>query len=274
MISSAWMFGQEAELRQVIDHFFESMYKRDTVALRKAFVPGALLYTYSHDSKGNPRAKGETIVDFLRGVSMIGDAQMEERLTSWQFSIDEGVASVWTPYEFYFEGKFSHCGIDSWELMQVQGEWKITQLTDTRRKGNCISKDDEQKILDSLINQWHHAAAVADEDAFFGFMTKEAIYIGTDSTERWFRDELKEWSKVYFDKKSAWDFTPISRNINFNPAMDMAWFDELLDTWMGVCRSTGVLEKKDGQWKLIHYQLSLTLPNDKLEDFKKLIGKE
>ena len=270
----SWAAGQESDLKNVINQFFESMYKRDTTALRKAFIPAAQLYTYSHDSKGNPRAKGETVSDFIHGVASIGEAKMEERLTSWQFMIDEGVASVWTPYEFYFEDKFSHCGIDSWELIQVQGEWKISQLTDTRRKGNCHTEEDERKTLDSLINQWHHAAAIADENAFFGFMTKEAIYIGTDSTERWYRDELREWSKVYFDKNSAWDFTPLSRNITFGSSKSIAWFDELLDTWMGVCRSTGVLEKIDGQWKLVHYQLSLTLPNDKLEDFKKLIGRQ
>ena len=269
---SSFMFGQEADLKQVIEQFFQSMYKRDTAALRRAFLPGAMLYTYSHDSKGNPRAKGETVTDFIRGVSLIGDAVMEERLTSWQFLVDDGVASVWTPYEFYFENKFSHCGIDSWEMIRVHGEWKISQLTDTRRKGNCTTEDDERKKIDSLINLWHRAAATADEDAFFGFMTKEAIYIGTDSTERWRRDELREWSKVYFDKNSAWDFTPLSRNITFG-SPDIAWFDELLDTWMGVCRSTGVLEKIEGEWKLVHYQLSLTLPNDKLDDFRKLIGK-
>ena len=266
--------GQEAELKIFVQHFFQSMYDRDTVALKKAFLPGASLFTFSHDSKGNPRAKGESIPDFIRGVSLIGEAQMEERLTGWQCLIDDGIASIWTPYEFYFEGKFTHCGVDSWQLIQVQGEWKISQLTDTRRKSECIQDDATRFVIDSLINLWHHAAAIADEDAFFGFMTKEAVYIGTDATERWLRDELAEWSKKYFERSTAWAFTPISRNITFGPAKNIAWFDELLDTWMGTCRSTGVVQKVDGQWKLVHYQLSLTLPNDKLEDFKKLIGKE
>jgi hypothetical protein len=195
---------------------------------------------------------------------------MEERLTGWQCLIDAGVAAVWTPYEFYYEGKFSHCGVDSWQMMKVQGEWKITQLTDTRRKTNCPDDELNRFVIDSLINEWHHAAAIADEQAFFGFMTKEAVYIGTDTSERWQRDELAAWSKKYFDSPSAWNFTPISRNITFGPGNNVAWFDELLNTWMGVCRSTGIVVLVDDRWKLVHYQLSLTLPNNQLDNFKKL----
>lgn len=268
------MHAQEAELKKVIHDFFQQMYKQDTAALRKQFIPAAILYTYSYDAKGNPRAKGASLSEFINGVSFLGDSPVEERLTGWQCLIDDGIASVWTPYEFYFEGKFSHCGVDSWQMMKIQGEWKITQLTDTRRKTSCQEEEELTRfVIDSLINEWHHAAAVADEKSFFGFMTKEAVYIGTDTSERWQRDELAEWSRKYFERTTAWDFTPISRNITFGPGKNIAWFDELLDTWMGVCRSTGVVMLVDDQWKLVHYQLSLTLPNDKLEDFKKLIGK-
>jgi hypothetical protein len=266
--------AQEAELQTFVQHFFQAMYDRDSVALQKAFLPGASLYTFSYDSKGNPRAKAEFIPDFIRGVKLIGDAQFEERLTGWQCLIDDGIASIWTPYEFYFEGKFTHCGVDSWQLIQVLGEWKIAQLTDTRRKTGCITDEGIQFEIDSLINNWHHAAAIADEHSFFGFMTKDAVYIGTDASERWLRDELAEWSKKYFDRSSAWAFTPLSRNITLAPAKNLAWFDELLDTQMGTCRSTGIVEKVDEQWKLVHYQLSLTLPNDQLDDFLKLVQKK
>lgn len=266
--------AQEAELKKVVHDFFQAMYKQDTAALRKFFVPAASLFTYSYDAKGNPRAKGTSLSEFINSVSFLGDSPVEERLTGWQCLIDAGIASIWTPYEFYFEGKFSHCGVDSWQMIKVQGDWKISQLTDTRRKTNCPDEELTRFVIDSLINEWHHAAAVADEKSFFGFMTEEAVYIGTDSSERWHRDELAEWSRKYFEGKSAWDFKPISRNITFGPGHNIAWFDELLDTWMGVCRSTGIVVLVDDKWKLVHYQLSLTLPNDKLNDFKKLIGKE
>jgi ketosteroid isomerase-like protein len=266
--------AQETPIKAVVHDFFQAMYRQDTAALRNFFVPAASLFTYSYDAKGNPRAKGESLSDFINGVSFLGDSPMEERLTGWQCMVDAGIASVWTPYEFYYEGKFSHCGVDSWQMMLVQGEWKITQLTDTRRKTNCPDEELTRFVIDSLINEWHHAAAISNAKAFFGFMTKDAVYIGTDSSERWHRDELAAWSGKYFERPSAWDFKPISRNITFSPGKDVAWFDELLDTWMGVCRSTGVVELVDQQWKLVHYQLSLTLPNEKLDDFRKLIGRE
>jgi hypothetical protein len=230
--------------------------------------------TYSYDSKGHPRAKGETLSDFLRGVATMGEADMEERLVNWQCLIDDGIASVWTPYEFYFERKFSHCGVNSFQLIKVQGSWKITLITDTRRKAPCISEQQTINRVDSLINEWHFAAAKADEDAFFGRMTEDGIYIGTDATERWLRDELREWSKEYFKRETAWDFKPLSRNINLGPGGQIAWFDELLDTWMGTCRSSGIMELIEGEWKIKYYHLSIAVPNDKLDAYRILIGKK
>jgi len=159
-------------------------------------------------------------------------------------------------------------------LIQVQGEWKISMITDTRRKVGCISESKQTMLIDSLVNQWHHAAAIADEDSFFGRMTPGCIYIGTDPTERWLRDELKEWSKEFFNRETAWAFKPLSRNITIGPGGQIAWFDELLDTWMGTCRSTGIMEQIDGEWMIIYYHLSVALPNDKLDGYRILIGKK
>ncbi len=266
--------AQESVIRQRIQDMFQGMYRRDTAALRTCFIPAATFYTYAFDSKGHPRAKGEMLIDFLRGVSLIGEARLEERLTGWQCLVDDGIASVWTPYEFYVDGQFTHCGVNSFQLIQVQGEWKISMITDTRRKKACPDEELERFVIDSLVNAWHHAAAVADEKTFFDFMTSDAVYIGTDATERWLRDELAAWSRQYFERDTAWAFTPRSRTIRFAPGGQLAWFDELLDTWMGTCRSTGIVEKREGQWRLVHYQLSVAVPNDKLDGYRLLIGKE
>ncbi len=266
--------SQESQVRAVIAKMFQAMAKADTATLRTCFTPGAGFMTYSFDSKGHSRAKGENLADFLRGIALMGESDMEERLTGWQCLVDDGIASVWTPYEFYFEGKFSHCGANSIQLIRVQGEWKITMITDTRRKSKCLTAEENIMVIDSLLERWHYAAAIADEDAFFGLMTQDAIYIGTDPSERWTRDELKVWSKKYFDSTSAWAFKPLSRNVRIGPGGQIAWFDELLDTQMGTCRSTGVMIRQDEVWKLVHYQLSVTLPNDKLDGFKTLIGKK
>ncbi len=265
--------SQDTQVRDVIDRMFQAMYKSDTAALRKCFIPAAQLFTYTHDAKGNPRAKAETLNDFMRGASIISDGVMEEKLVGWQCFIDDGIASVWTPYAFYFEDKFSHCGTNSFQLIKVQGEWKITSITDTRRKGNCPGDDKAVQSIDSLMNAWHHAAAVADEVTFFGTMTEDGIYIGTDPTERWLRDDLAVWAKKYFDRESAWAFKPLSRTIKVGESGEIAWFDELLDTWMGTCRSTGIVVRKNGNWKIIYYHLSVAIPNDKIDGYRVLIGK-
>jgi hypothetical protein len=73
------------------------------------------------------------------------------------------------------------------------------------------------------------------------------------------------WSKPYFDKKTTWNFTSIERNIYFNITGDIAWFDELLDTHMKICRGSGVVVKQNNEWKIEQYVLSMTIPNDQLD---------
>ena len=273
-LSFGTSWSQEQEIKAIIDKMFQSMYDGDTSTLRKCFIPSATMMSYTYDSKGNARAKAETITDFARGVALAGEDEFEEKLTGWQCLIDDGIASVWTPYEFYFDGEFSHCGVNSFQLIKVQGQWKISQITDTRRKTNCITNNKSIAIIDSLANVWHHAAAVADEKTFFGWMTEDGIYIGTDATERWLRDELAVWSKKYFDQEAAWNFKPLSRNITIAPGGQMGWFDELLDTWMGTCRSTGIVELRNYEWKLVHYHLSIAVPNDKVDAYLKILEKK
>ena len=135
-----------------------------------------------------------------------------------------------------------------------------------------FSQEEEKLKINALIDNWHHAAAVADEDAFFGFMSEECIYLGTDINEKWLRDELKAWSEKYFNTESAWSFTAFDREIYLHDSM--AWFDEKLNTWMGPCRASGILKNEGGQWKLLHYQLSVAVPNEKIKDFIEMVKKE
>jgi len=138
---------------------------------------------------------------------------------------------------------------------------------------SCIAQDTAQYRTDIhlLMDSWHNAAATADEDVFFGSMTQDCIYLGTDETEKWKRDELKEWSKEYFDRESAWSFTAFDREIYFTKDANTAWFDEKLNTWMGICRGSGVLIRTDEGWKLKHYNLAVTVPNEKINGFIELV---
>lgn len=120
----------------------------------------------------------------------------------------------------------------------------------------------EKKTITTLLNDWHLAAAKADYNGYFGKIAEDGIYIGTDATENWDKKAFIAFSKSYFDKGKAWDFKTLERNIYFSKDGKTAWFDELLDTWMKVCRGSGVLEKQGKEWKIKHYVLSMTIPND------------
>ena len=125
-----------------------------------------------------------------------------------------------------------------------------------------ISNPEIKQTADSLLTQWHLAAAKADLDGYFNLMTVDAIFIGTDASENWGINTFKEFSKPYFDAGQAWDFKALERHIFVSDDGQTIWFDELLDTWMKLCRGSGVMKQENGQWKIAHYVLSVTVPNE------------
>lgn len=128
--------------------------------------------------------------------------------------------------------------------------------------------------IDSLINEWHNAASEANFDRYFDCMLPSAVFIGTDATENWRKDEFMLFSKPYFDAGKAWDFHVVERNSYFNRKLDVCWFDELLETWMGICRGSGVLEKTQDGWKINHYVLSVSIPNEVIHEVIDIKAKE
>ena len=136
---------------------------------------------------------------------------------------------------------------------------------------------DTQQLIssaDSLLTEWHIAAAEANYSNYFNAMDSVSIFIGTDYTENWTKKEFENFSKPYFDRGKAWSFSAIDRNIYTSDDGSIVWFDELLQTWMGVCRGSGVIENKDGKLKIKHYVLSVTVPNDQVSGFLKLKPQE
>jgi ketosteroid isomerase-like protein len=129
----------------------------------------------------------------------------------------------------------------------------------------------QEKEINALIDNWHRAAADAKGDVFFESMAPNAIYIGTDASERWTKDQFITFAKPYFDKGKAWDFKPYDRDLHVTSQGDCAWFSELLTTWMGVCRGSGVVRKTSDGWKIEQYHLSVTVPNDIIRDFISLV---
>lgn len=119
-----------------------------------------------------------------------------------------------------------------------------------------------EKEVAQVLDSWHEAAANADYNGYFGKMCQDAVFIGTDATENWDRRGFEAYAKPYFDQKKTWNFKVLKRNIYFDTTQDFAWFDELLETDMKICRGSGVVERQKGVWKIKHYVLSMTIPNE------------
>ena len=123
-----------------------------------------------------------------------------------------------------------------------------------------------------VIDAWHAAAGVADEEKYFSYFAPDAVFLGTDATERWTRDEFRRFAHPYFAKGKAWTFRSTERWITFSPDRKVAWFDEALETpKLGPCRGSGVLIATHAGWKIAQYNLSIPIPNDLVDEFKKRI---
>lgn len=126
--------------------------------------------------------------------------------------------------------------------------------------------------IDQFLDQWHQAAADAKYEDYFGPIADTGIYVGTDASEVWTKEEFSSFAKPFFDDGRAWAFTAIKRNIYFLEN-DTYFFNETLDTWMGVCRGSGVIKKNEltGEFEIFQYVLSLTVPNDDIRDVMEVI---
>ena len=258
----------------VVDALFDGMREANSEKVDSLFLQDATLISIYRDKEGTHHRKTEKTAKFGEMVSAHKLNELDEKLWSYDVNIHRDLATVWTDYTFFYKGEMSHCGVNSFTLHQTESGWKILNITDTRTKQDCQTLPTSvENDVNNLMNAWHKAAAMADEDVFFGSMKKGGIYIGTDKTELWTREEMKGLMMKYFQRDTAWDFKTIERNVYSTDNEQVAWFDEKLDTWMGVCRSSGLVEKVAGEWKISHYHLSVTIDNDLIKDFIELTKK-
>ena len=279
VFSYANVFSQisedELSVKATIDRLFDGMRAGDSAAVRSVFDPTARLQTAFSDKEGKPVLRTGSTDRFVEAVGTPHDEMWDEKIWSFDVLIDGRLAAVWTDYTFFSGKKMSHCGVNAFHLFKGENGWKITQITDTRRQEGCQTESgNEAAVIHAFMDTWHHAAATADEDIFFGNMSENGIYLGTDATEKWKRDAMKTWAKKYFEGESAWDFKSSNREIYFSNNKKTAWFDELLETWMGTCRGSGVLQKETTGWKLVHYNLAVMIPNEKINGVIELVKKE
>lgn len=130
--------------------------------------------------------------------------------------------------------------------------------------------ESDKNDINTTLDNWHKAAANVNFNDYFSVLTDDSIYIGTDATENWNKTQFEAFAKPYFDKGKAWSFTALERHIYFSKDGKMAWFDELLNTQMKLCRGSGVMVKIKKKWYIKHYVLSMTIPNDTTNEVVKI----
>lgn len=113
------------------------------------------------------------------------------------------------------------------------------------------------------MDDWHQAASVGDRDRYIGHFALDAVFLGTDATERWDMASFTAYVDEHFKPGSGWTYKPFNRHVTLGANGEVAWIDEELDSdGYGALRGTGVLRRDGGAWKIVHYSMVFTVPND------------
>jgi len=130
------------------------------------------------------------------------------------------------------------------------------------RNAHCVSDSAYEDVSDTLA-LWHGAASSGSFDEYFGLLTDDVVFLGTDETERWGKDEFMSYAREPFSDGHGWTYVSRGPNVMFADDGHAAWIDEVLDhEKYGVLRGTGVLTLDDGEWKIAHYSLTFLVPNE------------
>ena len=121
--------------------------------------------------------------------------------------------------------------------------------------------DNQRAAIDALIDGLHQDAHEGNFHTYFDRYTPDAVFLGTDKSERWTIDQFKVYAEPAFEDGHGWTYSVKERN--WEGEGSTRWFDEvLLNEKLGHCRGTGVVELIDGEWKIAHYALTMLVPNE------------
>ncbi|GGH18859.1 nuclear transport factor 2 family protein [Mucilaginibacter phyllosphaerae] len=125
------------DIKKTITTMFDAMRKGDSSLLRSVFAEGIVFQSAGAKKDGSMVLENEKPDGFIKAVGTPHKEIWDERITWGDIKIDGPLASAWTPYKFYLGSKFSHCGVDFYQLMKTKSGWKIIYIVDTRRTDNC-----------------------------------------------------------------------------------------------------------------------------------------
>ena len=127
----------EDSVKAVVNQLFAAMKGANAAMLKETFADSAVLQTIRRKQDGTFFVQNEKVSDFVEQIGKAKKDSLDERITFETVKIDGPLAIAWTPYKFYYAGNFSHCGVNSFQLVRINGRWKIQFLIDTRRRQGC-----------------------------------------------------------------------------------------------------------------------------------------
>jgi hypothetical protein len=135
--STAKAQSPEDSVKSVINKMFTGMKNADGAMVKSSFADSAIMQTIARDKDGAVSIRNDGVAGFVDFVGKQKPGMADERISFETIKIDGPLAIVWTPYNFFWDGKFSHCGVNSFQMVRLKGEWKIQYIIDTRRKTGC-----------------------------------------------------------------------------------------------------------------------------------------
>jgi ketosteroid isomerase-like protein len=251
--------------RELTEAFYADLNRGDSAALADCFHEEAMLKQVDDTTVWTA-----TVADFLTVAPKFRENTYQESISDIHIVSTQGFLTyVDVTFHFFINGVFSHSGLDHFCWTMRNNQLKIESLYTTNFPidAHVVQKE---KMVDSLMLKWHDDIAHFRGESFFNFMDSSFIYLGTDPGERWTKNAFVAFAQPYIDKKKTWDFKTNWRNWYFSEDGKTAWFEESLATQMEECRGSGVLELTDDGWKIKHYNLTVVIENEKMQDFIKL----
>ncbi len=132
----------EESAKNAVDAFFDGFHKGDSLKLTTVLMADTKLQSAIKTKEGKDKLMDTPVEKMIASLIKPRKDKYEERLLSYKVLVDGNMAHVWTPYEFYVNGQLSHCGVNSFQLFNDNGHWKITYILDTRRRSNCNTKSE------------------------------------------------------------------------------------------------------------------------------------
>ncbi|MEM7379908.1 MAG: nuclear transport factor 2 family protein [Bacteroidota bacterium] len=130
--------SEEMAVQKTIETFFDGFHKQDSTIMKQTVTEDPILQTIGKNKEGETLVRTDKFDKLIKSIVSIPDSvQFQEKLLSFNIQIDGAMANAWTPYEFWLNDKFHHCGVNSFQLFNDGSGWKIIYLIDTRRRVGC-----------------------------------------------------------------------------------------------------------------------------------------